>query len=71
VIDWRQSYDLSESTHASGACVFLSSSVPEPGHRIVRFAKVVRRRCCGDGFVALNKCKDVGGMLPPELRTLT
>jgi hypothetical protein len=48
VNDVRQSFDPNELAHPSGTCFFLSSSVPEPGHRIVRFAKVLRRIGRGD-----------------------
>jgi hypothetical protein len=48
VKDVRQSFDPNDVAHPSGTCFFLSSSVPDPGHRIVRFADVLRDEVCGE-----------------------
>jgi hypothetical protein len=41
VKDVRQSFDVTDPTHPD-TLSFFSSSVPNPGHRIVRFAEVLR-----------------------------
>jgi hypothetical protein len=50
---------VSESTHDLETCFFLSSSVPDPGHLIVRFAQVLRRKSSGDGLWN-RRSKDAG-----------
>jgi hypothetical protein len=51
---------VSESAHDLDTCCFLSSSVPDPGHRIVRFADVLRSEGYGGFVCGTDERKDAG-----------